>query len=353
MAGEGGEESASSSPKGRVKFMCSHGGKILPRPADGHLKYVGGETRVVAVRRDINFSELMKKLSTIFHGDVVLKYQILPEDLDALVSVKNDEDVKHMIEEHDRHESEGTPKLRAFLFTANSAVIENHMASVDHHAVEQRYIDAINGITRTPTSSGKVTPINANRPSFSINSSACTSPKSTSPDGHTVSHMLPESLLMNGYQNVRFQMHKVHSSPSLVSLNTTPYQSINLGNQPIYQQHHPYYQNHQQHHSHHRPPQDPHIAAVTHERLSPALSMGQAEFARVAAGHGSSHYYVTNRNQLESGGYNRYGHYDECSVHGCARLDRSESLPRTPRKTMWENSMGQDFGLSSRVEEWK
>lgn len=48
--------SSSSSPKNRVKFLCSHGGKILPRPADGHLKYVGGDTRVVAVPRDITFS---------------------------------------------------------------------------------------------------------------------------------------------------------------------------------------------------------------------------------------------------------------------------------------------------------
>lgn len=47
--------SAPGSPKNRVKFLCSHGGKILPRPADAHLKYVGGETRVISVPRDITF----------------------------------------------------------------------------------------------------------------------------------------------------------------------------------------------------------------------------------------------------------------------------------------------------------
>lgn len=45
-----------SSTHNKVKFMCSHGGKILPRPPDSHLKYVGGETRVISVSRDINFS---------------------------------------------------------------------------------------------------------------------------------------------------------------------------------------------------------------------------------------------------------------------------------------------------------
>lgn len=48
-------EEALSSPKNKVKFLCSHGGKILPRPSDGQLKYVGGETRVVAVPRNITF----------------------------------------------------------------------------------------------------------------------------------------------------------------------------------------------------------------------------------------------------------------------------------------------------------
>ncbi|KAK4402006.1 UNVERIFIED_CONTAM: hypothetical protein Sradi_4740400 [Sesamum radiatum] len=47
--------SAPGSPRSRLKFLCSHGGKILPRPADGQLKYVGGETRVISVPRDIPF----------------------------------------------------------------------------------------------------------------------------------------------------------------------------------------------------------------------------------------------------------------------------------------------------------
>ena len=51
------------SPKNKVKFMCSHGGKILPRHTNGLLKYVGGETRIVSVPRDINFSGNYSSLS--------------------------------------------------------------------------------------------------------------------------------------------------------------------------------------------------------------------------------------------------------------------------------------------------
>lgn len=50
------EVNETTSPKNRVKFLCSHGGRILPRPPDGQLKYVGGETRVIAIPRDISFS---------------------------------------------------------------------------------------------------------------------------------------------------------------------------------------------------------------------------------------------------------------------------------------------------------
>lgn len=64
-------EEALSSPKNKVKFLCSHGGKILPRPSDGQLKYVGGETRVVAVPRNITFPG---KLFFLFFFPLLLSY---------------------------------------------------------------------------------------------------------------------------------------------------------------------------------------------------------------------------------------------------------------------------------------
>lgn len=39
-----------------VKFVCSYGGRILPRYPDGKLRYVGGDTRVLSVDRSVPFS---------------------------------------------------------------------------------------------------------------------------------------------------------------------------------------------------------------------------------------------------------------------------------------------------------
>ncbi|KFK26624.1 hypothetical protein AALP_AA8G273000 [Arabis alpina] len=190
----------------KVKFMCSFGGKILARPSDGVLKYVGGETRIIAVSPDISFSELTKKVREITEKECVLKYQIIPEDLDALVSVKSDEDVKHMIEEYNRHE---TPKLRTFLFPANPLFIDNSMEPPP--SIEQRYIEAINGILRTKTL--PLRPIAPPRPSFTL--STCSSPKSeSSPDGYSHDH--PDMAFHNNYQLSRlYPLHKVQSSPNI------------------------------------------------------------------------------------------------------------------------------------------
>nr|GMD92919.1 uncharacterized protein LOC109165864 [Ipomoea batatas] len=138
--------SAPGSPKDRIKFLCSLGGKIIPRPTDGHLKYVGGETRVISIPRDIKFQELMKKLTYQMEGEMALKYQLVPEDLDALVSVKSDEDLRYMIDECERVAAGGSPRLRAFLFPAKPILLDSLNHSVE--AIEQRYIDAINGIVR-------------------------------------------------------------------------------------------------------------------------------------------------------------------------------------------------------------
>lgn len=156
-------------------------------------------------------AELMKKLTAITENDNVLKYQIIPEDLDALVSVKSDEDVKHMIEEYNRHE---TPKLRTFLFPKNPLVLENQLGTIESQTIEQRYIEAINGILPTPKSSNVLRAPIKTRPSFTMSTSS--SPKSEpSPDGY--SQEPPEM----GFQNSSYQlsrlypMHRVHSSPNI------------------------------------------------------------------------------------------------------------------------------------------
>ncbi|PON96726.1 PB1 domain containing protein [Trema orientale] len=85
-----------------LKFLCSYGGKILPRHGDGQLRYVGGLNRVLAVDRSVSFAELMVKLGQFCGFSVNLKCQLPDGDLETLVSIKSDEDFANLIEEYDR-----------------------------------------------------------------------------------------------------------------------------------------------------------------------------------------------------------------------------------------------------------
>ncbi|XVE74958.1 hypothetical protein DITRI_Ditri12bG0060200 [Diplodiscus trichospermus] len=103
-------------PNPTIKFLCSYGGKILPRYPDGKLRYHGGETRVLAVDRSISFSELSLKMVEMCGTAVSLRCQLPTEDLDALVSITSDEDLANLIEEYDRVASPPSSlKIRAFL----------------------------------------------------------------------------------------------------------------------------------------------------------------------------------------------------------------------------------------------
>ncbi|KAL8241655.1 hypothetical protein R6Q59_011957 [Mikania micrantha] len=100
-----------------IKFLCSYGGKILPRYPDGKLRYHGGQTRVLAVDRSVSFSELLVKLGELCGSSVSLRCQLPTEDLDALVSITSDEDLVNIIEEYDRQSIRQSKslKIRAFL----------------------------------------------------------------------------------------------------------------------------------------------------------------------------------------------------------------------------------------------
>ncbi|XVF43914.1 hypothetical protein PTKIN_Ptkin02bG0079800 [Pterospermum kingtungense] len=103
-------------PDSTIKFLCSYGGKILPRYPDGKLRYHGGETRVLAVHRSIPFSELLMKMEEMCATAVSLRCQLPTEDLDALVSITSDEDLANLIEEYDRiAPPPSSLKIRAFL----------------------------------------------------------------------------------------------------------------------------------------------------------------------------------------------------------------------------------------------
>ncbi|PIA47163.1 hypothetical protein AQUCO_01400095v1 [Aquilegia coerulea] len=319
MAAEGGgNEETSLSPKNRIKFLCSHGGKILPRPPDGQLKYVGGETRVVAVPRDIIFSELMKKLSSLSDGDFVLKYQVLPEDLDTLISVTCDEDLQNMFAEYDRQEKKssmsensGCPMLRSFLFPPTQINVDNQLnpETMDNHALEQHYIDAINGLLRTPITFRR----RAN--SFKVSSTG-SSPKSMYHDNYAFDTTNHELNLPNGYHLRNKDIPRVNSSPSL----------YNLGHHTHY--YHPAHQ------------QSYHTSSGFHvqcssgngQQLAPVLSVDRNDFVRYQMGypHRPPRYHspatpTTPRREIS--GCNGCGHGDECRVYRSGGVDMVVSLP--------------------------
>ncbi|KAK6264824.1 PB1 domain - like 10 [Theobroma cacao] len=139
----------------RVRIMCSFGGNILPRPHDNQLRYVGGDTRIVAVHRSTSFSAFLTKLSRLSGnliriGNVSVKYQLPNEDLDALISVTTDEDLENMMEEYDRLAQNQNPRLarlRLFLFSKGDDSRTSSISSLLDGSVnrEHWFFDALNG----------------------------------------------------------------------------------------------------------------------------------------------------------------------------------------------------------------
>lgn len=119
-------------PPPKVRLMVSYGGRIQPRPHDNQLSYVNGDTKILSIERPLRFPDFAARLSALAgsRGEICVKYQLPGEDLDALVTVTNDEDLEHLVLEYDRlhlfraspgsggGSSRGgsTPRLRVFLF---------------------------------------------------------------------------------------------------------------------------------------------------------------------------------------------------------------------------------------------
>ncbi|XP_013710843.2 uncharacterized protein LOC106414805 [Brassica napus] len=143
--GYASSSSASGSVTAKVKVLCSFGGKILPRPGDSKLRYVGGETHIISIRRDISWQELRQKVLEIYYRTHVVKYQLPGEDLDALVSVTCDEDLQNMMEEYNEMENRGgSQKLRMFLFSV--ADLDGSLLGVKQNDVDSefQYVVAVN-----------------------------------------------------------------------------------------------------------------------------------------------------------------------------------------------------------------
>ncbi|XVF33819.1 hypothetical protein REPUB_Repub18cG0003500 [Reevesia pubescens] len=131
----------------KMKVLCSFGGKILPRPSDGKLRYVGGETRIIRIRKDISLQELKQKILAIYDQAHVIKYQLPGEDFDALVSVSSDEDLQNMMEEcNELEDKEASQKLRMFLFSLSDLEdAQFGLGNMDGDS-EIQYVVAVNGM---------------------------------------------------------------------------------------------------------------------------------------------------------------------------------------------------------------
>nr|GMD72142.1 serine/threonine-protein kinase BCK1/SLK1/SSP31-like [Ipomoea batatas] len=126
---------------GKMKFICSFGGRILPRPNDRRLRYVGGETKMISIPKDLTYNELVKKTTAICNHPHTIKYQLPGEDLDALISVTSDEDLHNMIEEfHDLERS--SLRLRLFLVPPSDA----ESLCLQQTDADYQYVVAVNGM---------------------------------------------------------------------------------------------------------------------------------------------------------------------------------------------------------------
>lgn len=134
----------------KARFMCSYGGKILPRPHDNQLSYIGGETKIIAVDRGIKFYALVARLAALCgEADVAFRYQLPGEDLDALISVTNDDDLEHMMHEHDRlYRSSARPaRLRLFIFPASPSTSTDSFEPGQAAGSErERFVEALSAV---------------------------------------------------------------------------------------------------------------------------------------------------------------------------------------------------------------
>ncbi|XVF88417.1 hypothetical protein PTKIN_Ptkin19aG0049700 [Pterospermum kingtungense] len=118
-------------PPRKLKLVCSFNGAFHPRPPSGKLRYIGGESRIISVDRNIGFLKLRAKVADLCPKALSfwLKYQVvvvadvdLDMDMDmSLVVIESDEDVKCMMEEYENVESHGK-KARLWVYVCSNGV---------------------------------------------------------------------------------------------------------------------------------------------------------------------------------------------------------------------------------------
>ncbi|KAI4324671.1 hypothetical protein MLD38_030138 [Melastoma candidum] len=142
----------------RLRLMVSYGGHILPRPHDKSLVYVGGTTRLLLLDRQTSASSLLSRISRslpLNSRRFTLKYQLPNDDLDSLVSLSSDEDLRNFLDEYDRlllpGHSSSTPRIRLFLFFDRPSTAMSLGPLLERPDDEGWFLDALNSADHIPT----------------------------------------------------------------------------------------------------------------------------------------------------------------------------------------------------------
>ncbi|CAM0151690.1 unnamed protein product [Urochloa decumbens] len=138
----------------KIKFICNFGGTFLPRPSDGELRYVGGERHLVQINRDMSWHELTCKTTKLIRRDHIIKYHLPGEQLNMLISITSDDDLRNMIDECIVLEA-NRERLTMYLFSAKDDEHNMHflVARSSDAEKEAQFIALINGLTRTTVAS--------------------------------------------------------------------------------------------------------------------------------------------------------------------------------------------------------
>ncbi|KAF8115730.1 hypothetical protein N665_0025s0187 [Sinapis alba] len=214
----------------KVKFMCSYGGKIQPRPHDNQLTYVNGDTKILSVDRGIRFPALASKLSAVVGGDggeISFKYQLPGEDLDALISVTNEDDLEHMMHEYDRllRMSSKPARMRLFLFPSSPITISGGFGSEGSTKSDRETMNTI--ITNRPESEKSVTAPPSNADFLFGSEKVVVTPAPPSPSAVTVPIQDPQMFV--NQQVITPEQHGV--TPAEIQRQINEFQRIQIRDQ--------------------------------------------------------------------------------------------------------------------------
>ncbi|TKW35797.2 hypothetical protein SEVIR_2G400400v4 [Setaria viridis] len=130
----------------RMKFLCNFGGRFLPRPIDGKLRYVGGEKHLIQISRGVSWQGLICKTTKLIRQAHIVKYHLPGEQVNVLISVASNDDVHHMIDECIvLEESKERPALYLFTDEDDEHHVHFMVGSSSDEDTEAQYIALING----------------------------------------------------------------------------------------------------------------------------------------------------------------------------------------------------------------